>query len=258
MTKEESKEQDKKDKEEFINELPNKLKDNIKIIESTESQPFVLRIDNRVPKYFEPLVPLSTSSDEDRSLPRVCVSSNLTDAILGIARLPKIFIENNFYNQALDPEVGINKKSNIFHISLIPYNYAVMANEKLLPDVELTNEMWLIGYNKDNQRFYPEVVGHMFITNINITYKEHNNKKPLVYFDCFISIEKDTDVYLKPNRKVSKGYYSLRIEKDNNGDLRLSKIDKKDFDRLSKVVLSKENLQESKNIEYKNSLMDRW
>ncbi len=258
MTKEELKKQDKIDLDEFINNLPNKIKDNIKIVESTDTQPFVLRIDNKTPKYFEPLVPLSTSSDEDRSLPRVCVSSNLTDAILGIARLPKMFIENNFYNEAVDPDAGINKKSNIFHISLIPYNYAVKANEKLLPDVELTNEMWLVGYNKDNQKYYPEVVGHMFITNINITYKEHNNKKPLVYLDCYINIEKDIDVYLKPNRKVSKGYYNLKIEKDNNGDLRLSKIDKKDFDKLSKVVLSKESFQELQNIEYKKSLIDRW
>lgn len=83
----------------------------------------------------------------------------------------------------------------------MPYVLAVKPNEKLLHDVDLTNEHWLIGYNKDNQKFYPINVGKMFIVNLSVTYKEHNNYKPLTYMECFIHISSDKGVMIKPNKK---------------------------------------------------------
>ena len=239
--------QHKKDIKEYIEHLSDKAKDKLEIVENSKSAPFVLRIDNRTPKFFSPLLPLSSSEDirrEDRTVPRVCVSLNLVDCILGIARLHKEFIENNVPDER-------NKKGNIYSISAIPFLLAVKPDKKLLFDVDLTDEHWLIGYNEDTQKFYPVNVGEMFITNISIPYKEHNNFKPLTYMKCFVNIKSDVGVMIKPNRPVEKGYYKLLIEKDDNGKLRLGEIEKTDFTQMKKVV-SKEN------IEYKNSLIDRW
>jgi len=242
---EEMRSQHKEDLKEYMKHLTPKARNNLEIVESTESNPFMLRIDNVIPKYFTPLLPLSSAEleFEDRSVPRVCVALNLVDCILGIARLHTEFLDNNVLDER-------NKKGNIYNISAIPYILAVKPNDKLLHDVELTNEHWLIGYNKDNQKFYPITVGKMFIVNLSLTYKEHNNYKPLTYMECFIHISSDKGVMIKPNKKVDRGYYKLLVEKDNNGKLRLGEIERSDFTNMKKIVVSMEN-----NIE---SLIDKW
>lgn len=247
-------ETEKKDLEEYLEFLPTKTKNNLEIVEVSDKIPFMLRIDNVVPNYFTPLLPLSSSPDpnkEDRTLPRICVSPDLVSCILGIARLNREFLENNADND-------LNKKENIYHISSLPYTYAVKPTQKLLYDVDLTNEHWLIGYNKENQKFYPKPVGSLFIVSINVTYKEHNNGKPLTYMNCFVNINSDKGVMIKPNKPVNKGYYRLNIEKDNNGRLTVGKIDRTDFSQMKKIVVSKESMEMLENIEYKRSLIEGW
>lgn len=237
--------QHRKDLEEYMKHLTPKAQKNLEIVESTDVNPFMLRIDNVVPKFFTPLLPLSSAElkFEDRSVPRVCVAHDLVSCILGIARLHKEFLDNNVPDDK-------NKKGNIYHISALPYILAVKPNDKLLYDVDLTNEHWLIGYNKDNQKFYPISVGKLFITNLNVTYKEHNNHKPLMYMECFIHISSDKGIMIKPGKKVERGYYKLLIEKDNNGKLRLGEIEKADFNQMKRIVVSIEN--------FKESLIDKW
>lgn len=237
--------QHREDLDEYLKHLTPKAQKNLEIVESTEANPFMLRIDNVVPKYFTPLLPLSSAEleFEDRSVPRVCVAHDLVSCILGIARLHKEFIDNNVPDDR-------NKKGNIYHISAFDYKLAVKPNDKLLHDVDLTNEHWLIGYNRDNQKFYPISVGKLFMVNLNVTYKEHNNYKPLMYMECFIHISSDKGIMIKPNRKVGRGYYKLLVEKDGNGKLRLGEIERADFNQMKKVVVSMEN--------YKESLIDKW
>lgn len=246
MTKE------KKELDKYIEHLSPKVRENIEIVEKDPDFPYMLRIDNVVPKFFTPLMPLSSSEDpslEDRTVPRICVAHDIVSCILGIARLNKEFLKNNLEND-------INKKGNIYNISALPYEYAIRPKEKLLHDVELTNEHWLIGYSDDVQKVYPINVGTLFIVSLNVTYKEHNNGKPLTYMNCFINITKDIGVMIKPNRSVEKGYYKLIIEKDNNGKLTVGKLDKTDFNEMKRLVVSKEHFANF--TKTKNSLIDKW
>lgn len=242
------------DLNEYLEVMNPLTKKKLQIVSSEDiKQNFMMRLDTKVPKSFIPRMPISASNDpkqEDRTIPRVSVAPDVLSCILAMGSLDREFLDGG-------------KDIRKYFISGIYFHYAVKPSNKLLFDVDLTNEHWLLGYSKNTYKYIPFNIGSLFIVSVDRTFKNVNSgKKGLVFIEAYVHIEANMAIRLTKSKIVKPGYYALIVEKDNNAPASISKIDKKEYDAMRNLVISNEarraHERELNKASTSESILNRW
>lgn len=221
-----------KEMEVFFGRLDPKVKKNAQVVtKESLGQDYMLRIDTKAPKQFTPYMPFSAGKTEDRTTPRVCVSTSLLDCFLGYASVSEDFHGDNHQYS--------------YDITKIPFDVCLKPNEKLVYDALLTNEHWLVPYNQDSYRIKGSVIGKVHV--VSITYepaKDSSGNHTCV--KAYVELNGEHPVKLLPDKSVSKGHYIFTFENNGNIQATVRKISKSEFDAVIKPIGHKLQLESFK------------
>lgn len=234
---------------------------NPKVLANTKSvsasqlgQSYMLHIDKDTPNYFTPRIGQSFSDDEDRTLPRVTVSSNLLGCIIGYYRFLKDFLEVE------------GEKSNGYYINIIPFEYALRPNAKMVPYGEHANEYWLIGYDKDHLKYKPQTVGKLFVTELNHKLDDKNGEH-IISCTFYVEIEDDVEIIFSKDKSLKQGCYKITGDmseyNSNNDEDGSTNIDHKDLDlftirKIDKADYMKVKKLSAVTLNFEEPLYGKW
>lgn len=182
-------------------------------------QDFLLHIDVKTPNAFIPQMPRRASSKEDNTIPRVTVSPSLLGCIIGYAKL-----EYDFFNNV----------KNGCYINKILFEYALKPTTNLVYDADITDEVWLVSYNKQTFKYKPITIGQLFINNITYKKSKKDSTRFDIIADIYIAIEEDnkllfksnSNIYFDKNKYMTKGFYKVTLNMGNweENEMKVNKI----------------------------------
>lgn len=102
---------------------------------------------NATIRRFFPSIPSLTKLDEDRTIPRICTSTTIIDAVCGMMDTSGMsrFKDGELTIYTFNPKVSIR------------------PTKKLLPNVSNLNERWIVGYDPTYKAYESEVDGKIKI-----------------------------------------------------------------------------------------------
>lgn len=195
------------DIKDYLNIQSDKVRKNSKIIGKDElGQSFMLHIDIKTPNYFIPMMPRRAAPSEDNTTPRVTVSDSILGCIIGYSKLPEDFLA---------------QKDHGLYINKIDFNYCLQVSDKLVYDASVSNEHWLVPYNRNNLKYKPETIGKIFVGKLEYK-RDPNRKHPLVEMtEVYIEVAENITIRFDENNNITKGYYKASVN--------LSHLDEKDL-----------------------------
>lgn len=135
---------------------PKNISDNVTIIgngDANDNVTFHISLNNKLTS-MEPRISQRTLNKEDRSVARISTAPTLTGCLSG-------------YSSAIydfeDPRKGDLGGWKIYQLN---YEYALKPNVKLLADVEMTDEDWLVTYNKEHVSYKTQPIGELFFSEV--------------------------------------------------------------------------------------------
>lgn len=168
-------------------------------------------------KELSPRIAHSQSYSEDRSVPRICVSLSVADAIMGYGRLLSAS-----FNGGADNEKTRSNKDPVFHIYSKVVDGLVFPNKALCGDAEITGEAWLVADKPANTSVLMDKCGEFFISKANWAYGV-NAELPAT--EVMIQINAGSKVHLEKDTVLKSGWYKATINDHLNG---LSAEDKRE------------------------------
>lgn len=182
-----------------------KVKSNAKVI-TPESigQDYLIHIsmDTNIKK-FVPFISPRQSPKEDRTMPRVCVSSSLLGAMCGYAGMESDFLNFITGDKAT---TGPTYRGGM-KIYTIPFTTALEPGRKLVYDQHHSDEYWLVTYNKETVEYKPEPAGKMFFHSI--TFVSRDGKPPVSDGMLYVEVTKEDGLAFTPDIFLEKGYYII-------------------------------------------------
>jgi len=91
----------------------------------------------------------------------------------------------------------------------LDYEFGLSPSSKLVPDVNYTDEKWLVAYNELTKGYRPTKVGKIFAQQI--TYKPTDDKLPTIESILFIEVNDSKGIQLSKNIKLDKGYWIIEL-----------------------------------------------
>lgn len=141
---------------EWLQLYPKGVGNNTEIIgngDFNDNVTFHISINNKLVT-MEPRVSRRTLTNEDRSVARISTAPTLTGCLSG-------------YSSAIydfeDPQKGYLGGWKIYQLN---YDYALKPNVKLLADAPSTDEIWLVGYNRDHVSYKTTPIGELYFTEV--------------------------------------------------------------------------------------------
>ena len=126
---------------------------------------------------YQPWIGARQGITEDRTVPRITVAPYLIGCIHGYAEALYSFIEQG------------NK--GIFYIHKIPFTHCLKPTTRLVYDADLTDEHWLVRYNKETTFYYPKLVGKFIVSGVQLDPSGKTNK-----FNLNLVLDKITEEFL--------------------------------------------------------------
>lgn len=142
-------------------------------------------------KKFIPRISGRTMSAEDKTVPRVSVASSISECVAGHGSTDWFHIDNGDFNK-------------LWQVYGFDYEYAVQPKTSLLPDGAVTNEYWLVTYNKATTEYVPKKVGTFFYSAI--TYRKITK---VIEFDMYINAGED-GIRFSDDIFLEKGYWFIK------------------------------------------------
>ncbi len=161
-------------------------------LEDTELSPFISR---RIAK------------GEDNTIPRISTSEHLLVCISGYQSM-----------QYLSSDLSLNTKNDKFFyrggfaIHALEFDYCIKPNVKLLPDVDYTDERWLLTYNTDTVSYPSNVVGKIFVDYV--VNEPMGELDTLQFTYLYLAIENIDKLQINRTISLDKGYYKLVLVND--------------------------------------------
>lgn len=166
------------------------------------------RIDKVVPKTFVPRMPTSALSDENNSVPRVCVAPSLLGCIFGY-NINRLFMD--FQDGIMNVE-PFDEYRGGFRISVLDYGHCVKPNNSLVRDASITDEHWLVAYNKETAQYKPVSGGLFFVEDVRLNVNQKDRyKRPDMHFTFLLKITHDDGVVFDKNHHLEKGSWRVTL-----------------------------------------------
>lgn len=186
--------------------IPN-VKKNTKILTPENSgQSNMYHIAKTKMKQLVPNISRRANMKEDNTVARIHVAPTLLGCFIGYAA-----IKNDADSQ---PPMSPSEKDKTnpwfggYYLYTIPFDYALKPNRKLVPDADVSDECWLISYNKDTSVYTP-----ISINKIVFTYMEsHAESRGRYISHIYYMVEVgEFGLHITDGQFLEKGYYKFRF-----------------------------------------------
>lgn len=148
-------------------------------------------------KLFMPMVGTRQLPSENRTIPRVCCSANLVDAIRGHAAVT---------GQAINRWKTGNP--GLFYIYKLPFTECIRPGKGLVADVGITNELWIVPNDPKSGAFKASVIGEFFVSNIEEEYEDG-----IVEHEFTIMIKANELIHVDKTHTL-KGFATMELERE--------------------------------------------
>lgn len=225
--------------------LDKNVSKNLEIVQSKDYPALHISSDPNL-KQLIPRIGQRQGDMEDRTVPRVCVSSTLIGCLVGYAAAEYEFMNKLPKNK--QPKGLKDTWRGGWYIYQIPYEYALKPNHKLVYDATLSKEFWLVNY-KANVKYIPNKVGKIFINQAERIYTGSGYIEKYIYYlkvdeNIILDYYEKKDVHVR----LKKGCYRLTLEKDGGYDYRddfnIESIPESEFEKIRKASVSLLNFPE--------------
>lgn len=160
-------------------------------------------------KSLTPRIAHSQTDSEDRSVPRICASLSVADAIYGYGRLLSASFSGGHGN-----ETTRANKDPVFHIYSKTVNGCIFPKEALCGDAVQSGEVWLVADKAANTSVTFNKEGEFFISNTSYSYGV-DAKEPLT--EVLIQVRKEGRVHLEKDVVLQAGWYKATAADSLNG-----------------------------------------
>ena len=160
---------------------------------------------------------------EDRTVPRVTVAPTLLGCIYGYATVVISGMDNNIAG---------------YYIHSLPFEYCLRPTKKLVFDQELTNEHWLVRYNKDTTVYKASRIGRMVVGKIDI--KPRPKKSPEVTLTVLVEVNQEMP--FNEVETMAPGHYQVSLLYEDlmlTDKVIISPISKSDFEKERLYICDK-------------------
>jgi hypothetical protein len=181
---------------------PNVLENCDLVTPETLGSNYLLHVSTLKQNELTPYISVRANEVEDNTIPRVYVGKTLLNCLEGYAS----FLKDTACNRS-NATTGYQGG---YHIYIIPFEYALRPNQKLVQVAHQTKEHWLIKYKEENVTYKPEAIGEMIVKSYNIR-PDKDPYKTTVSVNVIIHNPLDIKLFISDDIQVSKGYWNLEI-----------------------------------------------
>lgn len=210
-----------------------KVLNHLKVITKDDlTLPYTMHMAKFKQKEMVPNVSTKAASSENNTVPRVYTAESLIGCLAGYSLL--YFESADWLDRSED-----TKFKNFYHLHYIKFEYALKPNKRILFDAHISNEIWLITYNKKTITYPVFVHGEFYVNKLIV----HNRGKTggrefigKVYefvINAYFPIETLID-----DKLTLKGYYEILVSQEDD-IYKLTghrEIDKSEYNGIKKMV----------------------
>jgi len=149
-----------------------------------------------------PSVTRRTLDEEDRAVPRISTSTSLAGCILAYQACTHDFESPDYKG---------------WYVYGLPFEHAVRPSAKLLPDVDMSDEHWLVTFCQDTVAYIPRPVAKFFIEGV---VKTRRLRRMLVEYQGYVEVTSHEGLCVAEGKILPPGKYAFRW---NRHDLRTHK-----------------------------------
>lgn len=153
-------------------------------------------------KKFVPIIGMRQAKTEDRTVPRVCTAPTLIGCIAGYAAA-----EHDFRSNIPNGEKEFGSYKGGYKIYGFDFKHALRPKKSLVYDQNVTDECWLVAYNKDSSSYEPVTFGKVFISAISM--RARADRRPYYEIEMYVEISHDLGVRFSKNQHLTKGYWKI-------------------------------------------------
>ena len=200
-----------KDIEKYVELLPEKVKENVDIVDMADfGQDYFLHISpDKTVKVYTPMISRKQAHTEDRTTPRITCAPTLFGCIIGycVAHIDMMNFEPTEKYKRGDFKQG-------WIINKIPAKLALKPTNRMVYDSSRSDEHWLVTYDKDTVYYKAETIGKLFIYSISFVSRTDNySQLDLV---LYVEINDTKGLRFSKNFELKKGYYKIEVEDYSN------------------------------------------
>lgn len=194
----------KEDLEHFLKRTPDSVTRACRVEPLEESPiPQLLHISmNTNIKTMEPRISARQMGKEDRTTPRVVAAPTLYGCILAYQSVPSDYM----FSRSRTEQNKTNWK-NGYQIYGIPYEFCLKPDKTLVPDVDHSDETWLVAYNSDTREYHPVPIGRVFCSEF--CFVPRGGELPQFQATIYVEVTKEGGIFFSKNHKLDKGYWKI-------------------------------------------------
>ncbi len=215
--------------QEYLSTLPVKTRQNVSIITPTDvKDKCAYHISHHLgsAQVYVPRLSPKASPTEEAYTPRVTVSDTLRGCMTGYGSLADL-VNREFENDSMEDswkgELNINK---------IDFDYALKPNTSLVYDSEVSDEFWLVPYDKEHINYRSKVIGKLTPhTTFSATNKNTGKKNTIIDIVVLMSsgVMSLGDV---KNTILRSGYYNIRYNNNTTEIEQCSRINLNEYQKI--------------------------
>lgn len=196
---------DVKELDDWLNAAGEKVQRNVKIV-TPEKIGHGYMVHVSIDTNLRELVPRvgdRQSPNEDRTIPRICVSPSLLAAFMGEGNAESRFVSNPPGKKS---ELECTYKGG-WKIYTVPFKAALKPTGKLVWDARMTEEHWLVPYNKATASYTFEAAGKAFVHSLTLVGR--NKKLPEGELTLYLEVTRENGLAFGKNVLLPKGCWQI-------------------------------------------------
>ena len=177
---------------------------------------------------FQPSVTKRSLPGENRTVPRISTAPSLLACFAGYQTDLNDFHEHpKTFNADRTRKVEFQGGWVIYGL---PFEYAIRPGKKLLPDAKITDEHWLVTYDRYTVDFVPRKLGKVFYDRVE--YVPRKNNVPKAVITMVLEVLPEQVVNFGQDVHLGTGYWEVQVSNLHNW----SGVDKIEILRVKEVT----------------------
>lgn len=149
-------------------------------------------------KEFYPMVTNRTVENEDRRIPRICVSNSIAGCVSGYANVFEDLTEDEDWRGG-------------YYIYALPFKVAAIPDASLLASVAETDEIWIVGQDEAHRSINAQVIGKIIPVRYSIENRGSDEKE--VRLELAVQIYDRAAIPLDREATVGWGFHTFTLFK---------------------------------------------
>ena len=201
---------------------------------------------------FIPYVSPRTLEEEDRIFPRVSTAPTLAGCLMGYQSDLSDF---HRHSSGRSLEGSPIKFRSGWYVYELDADVAVRPEEKLLPDVERTDEHWLLPFDKEHSEYRGKLAARFFYEAV--TYLPDKDDT-IVTLMMYVSVESETPVPFNDKVTLEKGFWRIKVVGLHNApdwksipEVSPERITQMEYDSIKRYAASLLSLEDVQSASYR-------